>query len=141
MPMIPDAEFARVYNDPHNSLEDVAEALGLTQKRVRNRAGEMRRSPEWAGRMISRRRIKSGIEQAPPEPVFESTSLPDAIVHSRPETGFKTFILTSAQDGSQIHEPFWRNLLAYADWLEAQVGQIKEMGYERYLSQQIREEK
>jgi bacterioferritin len=29
----------------------------------------------------------------------------------------------------------------HVDWLEAQVHQINEMGYERYLSQQIREEK
>jgi bacterioferritin len=29
----------------------------------------------------------------------------------------------------------------HVDWLEAQVHQIKELGYERYLSQQIREEK
>jgi bacterioferritin len=29
----------------------------------------------------------------------------------------------------------------HVDWLEAQLYQIKEIGYERYLSQQIREEK
>jgi bacterioferritin len=29
----------------------------------------------------------------------------------------------------------------HADWLEAQLHQIQELGYERYLSQQIREEK
>jgi bacterioferritin len=29
---------------------------------------------------------------------------------------------------------------AHVDWLEAQVYQIQEIGYERYLSQQIREE-
>ncbi len=29
----------------------------------------------------------------------------------------------------------------HVDWLEAQLHQIKEIGYERYLSQQIREEK
>jgi len=28
----------------------------------------------------------------------------------------------------------------HVDWLEAQVYQIQEIGYERYLSQQIREE-
>jgi bacterioferritin len=30
---------------------------------------------------------------------------------------------------------------AHVDWLEAQLHQIREIGYERYLSQQIREEK
>ena len=29
----------------------------------------------------------------------------------------------------------------HVDWLEAQLHQIKELGYERYLTQQIREEK
>jgi bacterioferritin len=29
----------------------------------------------------------------------------------------------------------------HVDWLEAQLHQIKEMGYERYLSQQVREDK
>jgi bacterioferritin len=29
----------------------------------------------------------------------------------------------------------------HVDWLEAQLYQIGEIGYERYLSQQIREEK
>ena len=28
----------------------------------------------------------------------------------------------------------------HIDWLEAQIHQMKELGYERYLSQQIREE-
>jgi bacterioferritin len=30
---------------------------------------------------------------------------------------------------------------SHVDWLEAQLHQIKELGYERYLSQQIREQK
>ena len=38
-------------------------------------------------------------------------------------------------------ELFERLLKDHVDWLEAQVHQIKELGYERYLSQQIREEK
>jgi bacterioferritin len=29
----------------------------------------------------------------------------------------------------------------HVDWLEAQLHQIEEIGYERYLSQQIRDEK
>ncbi len=34
-----------------------------------------------------------------------------------------------------------KNEEEHVDWLEAQLHQIKEIGYERYLSQQIREEK
>ncbi len=41
----------------------------------------------------------------------------------------------------ELFERLLKDEEQHVDWLEAQVGQIKEMGYERYLSQQIREEK
>jgi bacterioferritin len=41
----------------------------------------------------------------------------------------------------ELFERLLRDEEAHVDWLEAQVHQISEMGYERYLSQQIREEK
>ncbi len=41
----------------------------------------------------------------------------------------------------ELFERLLRDEERHVDWLEAQVHQIKEMGYERYLSQQIREEK
>ena len=41
----------------------------------------------------------------------------------------------------ELFERLLRDEEKHVDWLEAQVYQIKEMGYERYLSQQIREEK
>ena len=51
----------------------------------------------------------------------------------------------SAEAGDNASRELFERLLkdeeAHVDWLEAQLYQIKEIGYERYLSQQIREEK
>jgi bacterioferritin len=41
----------------------------------------------------------------------------------------------------ELFERLLKDEEKHVDWLEAQVYQIKEIGYERYLSQQIREEK
>jgi bacterioferritin len=41
----------------------------------------------------------------------------------------------------ELFERLLKDEEEHVDWLEAQVHQIKEIGYERYLSQQIREEK
>ena len=41
----------------------------------------------------------------------------------------------------ELFERLLKDEEAHVDWLEAQIHQIGEMGYERYLSQQIREEK
>jgi bacterioferritin len=39
----------------------------------------------------------------------------------------------------ELFERLLRDEEAHVDWLEAQIHQIRELGYERYLSQQIRE--
>jgi bacterioferritin len=41
----------------------------------------------------------------------------------------------------ELFERLLKNEEEHVDWLEAQLHQIQEMGYERYLSQQVREEK
>ncbi len=41
----------------------------------------------------------------------------------------------------ELFERLLKDEEAHVDWLEAQMHQIKEMGYERYLTQQIREER
>jgi bacterioferritin len=41
----------------------------------------------------------------------------------------------------ELFERLLKDEEAHVDWLEAQIHQIGEIGYERYLSQQIREEK
>jgi bacterioferritin len=41
----------------------------------------------------------------------------------------------------ELFERLLKDEESHVDWLEAQLHQIKELGYERYLSQQIREEK
>jgi bacterioferritin len=41
----------------------------------------------------------------------------------------------------ELFERLLKDEESHVDWLEAQIYQIGEIGYERYLSQQIREEK
>jgi bacterioferritin len=50
-------------------------------------------------------------------------------------------IRVSAQEGDNASSDLFQRLLkdeeAHADWREAQLHQIQEIGYERYLSQQV----
>jgi bacterioferritin len=54
-------------------------------------------------------------------------------------------VQVSRDEGDNASRDLFERLLKdeeeHVDWLEAQLYQISEMGYERYLSQQIREEK
>jgi bacterioferritin len=54
-------------------------------------------------------------------------------------------VQVAREEGDNASRELFERLLkdeeAHVDWLEAQVHQIKEIGYERYLSQQIRDEK
>jgi bacterioferritin len=54
-------------------------------------------------------------------------------------------VKTAVEEGDNASRELFERLLKdeeeHVDWLEAQVYQIGEIGYERYLSQQIREEK
>ncbi len=48
----------------------------------------------------------------------------------------------NSDNGSrELFERLLRDEEEHVDWLEAQLYQIQEVGYERYLSQQVREEK
>ena len=53
-------------------------------------------------------------------------------------------IETAREGGDNASRELFERLLKdeeeHVDWLEAQMHQIKELGYERYLSQQISEE-
>ena len=54
-------------------------------------------------------------------------------------------VQVAREEGDDASRELFARLLKdeeeHVDWLEAQVHQMKEIGYERYLSQQIREEK
>ena len=58
---------------------------------------------------------------------------------------YNNSIRIAREEGDNASRELFEKLLAdeemHVDWLEAQVHQMKEIGYERYLSQQIREEK
>ena len=56
---------------------------------------------------------------------------------------YNRFVTVARDEGDDVSRELFARLLKdeedHVDWLEAQVHQIKEIGYERYLSQQIRE--
>lgn len=54
---------------------------------------------------------------------FSSREIPEPTKILGPKEGEqpKYFILTSAQDGSKISEPFWTNLKAFSDYLNAEI--------------------
>jgi len=56
---------------------------------------------------------------------------------------YNRFVGLAREQGDNASRELFERLLkdeeAHVDWLEAQVHQIKEIGYERYLSQQIRD--
>jgi bacterioferritin len=58
---------------------------------------------------------------------------------------YNNAIKVSREEGDNASRELFERLLkdeeAHVDWLEAQLHQIKELGYERYLSAQIGEEK
>jgi bacterioferritin len=57
---------------------------------------------------------------------------------------YNRFVALARDEGDNASRELFERLLkdeeAHVDWLEAQVHQIKELGYERYLSQQLRAE-
>lgn len=108
-----DAAVAAVYNDlaRYPRLEDVAAELGYQLRHLNNRLKAIRQIDSAA--LIDRQK---------------------AYYHNRPkqqpETGrylvavkpkIERWLLTSAQDDTALDKPFWRNLLAYADDLGAEV--------------------
>ena len=58
---------------------------------------------------------------------------------------YNSSIQVARDEGDNASRELFERLLkdeeAHVDWLEAQLHQIQEIGYERYLSQQIREQK
>ena len=58
---------------------------------------------------------------------------------------YNNAVKISRDEGDNASRELFERLLkdeeAHVDWLEAQLHQIQELGYERYLTQQIREEK
>jgi bacterioferritin len=56
---------------------------------------------------------------------------------------YNRYIQIAREEGDNASRELFEQLLAdeeeHVDWLEAQLHQIQEMGYERYLSQQVRD--
>lgn len=124
-----DQRFADVYNDIERfpSLEHVAQEMEVSVKTVRNRAGEMRALAAEGmdvPQLISR--VGTGRTAGKPQPVTESDQ-PEVEFTDRTLVSYRhydplphatrRFIITSAQDESNVHEPFLERLQEYAAWL------------------------
>lgn len=98
-----DAEIVAAYNDIERfpTIEAVAKQVRLTAGSLRNRIGAIRR--EATAKLIDRYALR---HQSP-------RSNADGLV--------RRFLLTAAQDDTDIHEPFWQNLLAYGAHIGAEV--------------------
>lgn len=90
--------------EEHGGIRPAGRALGMAESTIRSR-------------------LKSGIRQLIGQPevdeqvVFSQSRLPAPIQHDPDENGTRYFILTAAQDNTDIHEDFWKCLNVYAEWL------------------------
>lgn len=101
-----DAELAAAYNDVarYPDIASVASAVGLNPGTLRNRIGKMRGRVE----LIDRR----AIWRAPAD--TRATVV-------REQSKARRWLLTAAQDDTEVHSGFWANLMAYADAIGAEV--------------------
>ena len=107
-----DATIAKVYNDVERfpRIADVAEELGYQYRHLQNRLQAIRKAGVIS--LVDRRkRYYAERPKQSPDGRF--------LVVLKPKV--ERWLLTSAQDETPIHEPFWRNLHAYADDIGAEV--------------------
>jgi len=84
---------------------------------------------------------------------FILAAAPSEITGSQPTTGahrwvavgqYNRAVEVARTEGDNASRELFERLLKdeekHVDWLEAQMHQIKELGYERYLTQQIKDE-
>ena len=107
-----DAEIAKVYNDVERypRIADVAEELGYQYRYLQNRIQAIRNG--GAIPLIDRR--KRYYDQRP-----KKSEDGRFLVVLKPKV--ERWLLTSAQDETPVHEPFWHNLHAYAADIGAEV--------------------
>lgn len=99
-----DTNIAAVYNDiaRYPDIPAVARAVGLSPGGLRNRIGQIRR--EGRVHLIDRYALR-----------FQK------VEHSNDAGPVRRYLLTAAQDDTDVHTPFWENLLTYAAHLGAEV--------------------
>lgn len=108
-----DEALAVVYNDVERfpRISDIAAELGYQERYLRQRLSDIRkRDPAMLidrGKLYHRRGRK------------KDSATGRYLVAVKPKV--TRWLLTAAQDETLIHEPFWRNLHAYADAMDAEV--------------------
>jgi transposase len=95
-PLTPEQILAAVKK--HGSERAAAKALGFSRTTFQDWHRKVKQD------ILTARRTKSPVKIAKPR-----------------KGDVKRFIFTSAQDGTKLHEPFWANLRAYADYVSAEI--------------------
>lgn len=87
----------------HGGIRPAGRALGIPESTIRSR--------------IKAANNELLVAEQSDDPEFKSYRAPKPIVFEPFADNNRYFILTSAQDGSDYHEDFWRCLHVYANWL------------------------
>jgi hypothetical protein len=119
-PKVSDQEIARAYNDVARlpRIADVAAEVKLQIRHLQSRLQKIRQVAP-AGTLIDRQAAYYGNHRKLVAPGTESDPRVGGryLVPLQP----KRWLLTSAQDETAVHAPFWTNLLAYGDAIGAEV--------------------
>ena len=93
----------------YGGIRPAGRALGIPESTIRTRLSSATKG-EGSGRRLVQ--TDAGFELK-----YEHNRLPPPLVFG-PLDRTRYFILTAAQDGTEIHNEFWQALKVYADWLE-----------------------
>lgn len=99
-------EYAARLFEEFGTKAEVARQMGISESSVRRLLNAYNQNLE---------------ESEVPEIEYNVSQIPDPIYFEAPKTGVKRFLLCAAQSHTKLHEPFWENLLAYKNYLDAEL--------------------
>lgn len=99
-------EYAARLFEEYGTKAEVARQMGISESSVRR---------------LLKNYDKNLEESEVPEIEYNVSQIPDPIYFDAPKKGVKRFILCAAQSQTKLHEPFWENLLAYKEYLGAEL--------------------
>lgn len=73
-------------------------------------------------RNAQKRAKEADFDETDEKPLYDGrVGIFDRQVFAAPKKGVRRFVLTSAQNNTQVHDEFWANLLAFAGHIEAEI--------------------
>ncbi len=111
-------QFVKAYKE-HGSIKAVSRNEGLTWHAARKLYSEAVKQELMDSQPVGR---KSNDQVKKPEPVFTGEMRVRQVREFNvPKKGIKTYIFTSAQNNTKIHEGLWQNILALAKYRGAEI--------------------